>query len=233
MSCGGENAKGKKVRAMFDSIAGRYDLMNRVMTLGQDQRWRLFVVSKAGVAGGVLLDLATGTGDIAALAKEKNPDCSVIGGDFSLQMLAGAGRRFAGSGIDWLGCDACRLPFAENTFDAVTFGYLLRNVEDRAAVLREVLRVLKPGGRVICLDTTRPAKNLFYPGILFYMHFIVPLLGRILAGGGDAYAYLVDSTLSFYSADALADLFAEAGFLQIGYRKFMLGTVAVHWGEKP
>jgi demethylmenaquinone methyltransferase / 2-methoxy-6-polyprenyl-1,4-benzoquinol methylase len=226
--------KGPAVQKMFDAIAGRYDLMNRVMTLGQDQRWRRFVVAQAGdPADGWVLDLATGTGDIAALIQTSHPRAKVLGGDFSLNMLAEARRRFLGRDISWQACDAETLPFADGVLAAVCFGYLLRNVDDPLAVLQEVYRVLQRGGRVVCLDTTPPAKNLFSPLIQFHFRYGIPLLGRLIANDLAAYSYLTGSTMGFYNAEQLAALFSEAGFKAVGYRKFMLGTIAVHWGEKP
>lgn len=226
-------SKGPGVQKMFDAIAGRYDLMNRVMTLGQDQKWRRFVVAKAGdPQGGWMLDLATGTGDIAALSFTTHRNCRVVGGDFSLNMLKEARRRFAGLSICWQACDANRLPYADDVFASATFGYLLRNVDDAVAVLREVRRVLKPGGRVVSLDTTPPARNLLYPFIRLYFAYGIPLLGRMIADDEAAYSYLTGSTMDFYSAEALAQAFAEAGFKDVGYRKFMMGTIGVHWGTK-
>ena len=226
-------SKGPGVQKMFDGIAGRYDLMNRVMTLGQDQHWRKFVVRVAGDPGnGRTLDLATGTGDIAALMATTHAAARVVGGDFSLNMLKEAKRRFADKDIFWHACDANSLPFADGSFASVTFGYLLRNVDDAGLVLREVYRVLKPGGKVVCLDTTPPQKNLLYPLVRCYFRVGIPILGRLLADDEAAYAYLTGSTMDFYDAEALAGLFPSAGFISVGYKKFMLGTIGVHWGEK-
>ncbi|WP_163339118.1 bifunctional demethylmenaquinone methyltransferase/2-methoxy-6-polyprenyl-1,4-benzoquinol methylase UbiE [Desulfopila sp. IMCC35008] len=233
MEAGTPTGKGPGVRKMFDAIAGRYDLMNRVMTMGQDQKWRRFVVEKAGNPdNGWVLDLATGTGDIAALTYEVYPNANVIGGDFSHNMLREAGTRFQDRHIHWQVCDANHLPYPDNSFESVTFGYLLRNVDDSQAVLNEVYRVLKPGGRVVCLDTTPPRKNLLYPFIRFYFRFGIPLLGRMIADDEAAYAYLTGSTMDFHSADQLAELFEQAGLIDVGYRKFMMGTIGVHWGKK-
>lgn len=223
----------KGIRRMFDAIAGRYDLMNRVMTLGQDQRWRRFVVERAGDPGnGITLDLATGTGDIAALSKRTHAESTVVGGDFSINMLAEARKRFGGREISWQAMDANCLPYGDDVFESATFGYLLRNVEDVGGVLREVKRVLKDGGRVVCLDTTPPAGNLLYPFIQLYLRFFIPLLGRMIAKDEEAYSYLTGSTMDFHSAEDLARAFEEAGFAGVGYKKFMLGTIAVHWGVK-
>lgn len=225
-------SKGPGVQKMFDAIAGRYDMMNRVMTLGQDQRWRRFVVKKAGDPDGEMsLDLATGTGDIAALMVDIH-GAKVVGADFALNMLLEARNRFAAKPINWQACDANSLPFADSVFDSVTFGYLLRNVDDAGKVLREVFRVLRPGGRVVCLDTTPPAKNVMYPFLQFYLRFCIPAMGKFIADDETAYAYLIGSTMEFYTAEELAYLFKEAGFTQVGFKKFMFGTIAVHWGEK-
>jgi demethylmenaquinone methyltransferase / 2-methoxy-6-polyprenyl-1,4-benzoquinol methylase len=218
---------------MFDAIANRYDLMNRVMTLGQDQRWRKFVVRIAGDPGNdCTLDLATGTGDIAALMAATHAHARVFGGDFSLNMLKEAKKRFAGKKISWHACDANCLPFADRSFASVTFGYLLRNVDDAGKVLREVHRVLKPGGKVVCLDTTPPQKNLLYPLVRCYFRFGIPVMGKLLADDAAAYAYLTGSTMEFYNAEDLAGVFTGAGFSNVGFKKFMLGTIGVHWGEK-
>lgn len=218
---------------MFDSIAGQYDLMNRVMTLGQDQRWRKFVVAKAEDAGeGRVLDLATGTGDIAALYQASYPEATVIGGDFSQNMLTEARKRFADRDISWQACDANHLPFADDFFEAVTFGYLLRNVDHTPTVLAEVHRVLKKGGRIVSLDTTPPRKNILYPFIRAYLRWGIPLMGKMIASDAAAYAYLTGSTMDFYKAEDLAEAFRQAGFKKVGFKKFMMGTIAVHWGEK-
>lgn len=225
--------KGPQVQKMFDNIAGKYDLMNRVMTMGQDQKWRRFVVGKTQVKkGDRALDLATGTGDIALMLSEVCGDDRVVGGDFSLGMLKEAKKRFENKKISWQACDANNLPFEDKSFDAVTFGYLLRNVDDSLKVLKEVYRVLKPGGRVVCLDTTPPAKNIYYPFVKMYFSMGIPVLGKIIARDESAYAYLTGSTMDFHDADTLADIFKEAGFNQVDYKKFMLGTIGVHWGVK-
>jgi demethylmenaquinone methyltransferase/2-methoxy-6-polyprenyl-1,4-benzoquinol methylase len=207
--------------------------MNRVMTMGQDQKWRRFVVNMAGDPGdGLTLDLATGTGDIGALMTDTHPQAKVVGGDFSLNMLMEAKKRFSDKQISWQACDANMLPFADDIFQSVTFGYLLRNVDDALRVLKEVRRVLKPGGKVVCLDTTPPTKNLLYPFVRFYFRYGIPILGKLIADDEAAYAYLTGSTMDFHNAEELAALFSDAGFIRVGYKKFMLGTIGVHWGEK-
>ncbi len=233
MKRGESVSKGPGVRKMFDAIAGRYDLMNRVMTLGRDQHWRRFVVDRAGApADGKVLDLACGTGDIAALFCKTAPQAQVAAADFSLQMLAEARHRFHDLPVRWQACDANHLPFRDRVFHAVTFGYLLRNVDDALQVLQEVRRVLVDGGRVVCLDTTPPPRNLLYPFIRLYMRVVIPALGLLIARDKAAYSYLIGSTMAFHGAEELAELFRQAGFRNVGYRTFMFGTIGVHWGER-
>jgi demethylmenaquinone methyltransferase/2-methoxy-6-polyprenyl-1,4-benzoquinol methylase len=201
--------------------------------MGQDQKWRRFAVSRISMPEtGRVLDLATGTGDIAALLAAQYPKAYITGGDFSQNMLRFAQERFAGTEIDWQACDANTLPFADNLFDGVTFGYLLRNVDDVPRVLREIHRILKPGGTIVSLDTTPPAKNILYPFITAYLRYGIPILGRMIASDEAAYSYLTGSTMGFYKADALANAFTDAGFKEVQYKKFMCGTIAVHWGVK-
>jgi demethylmenaquinone methyltransferase/2-methoxy-6-polyprenyl-1,4-benzoquinol methylase len=223
------------VQDMFGRIAGRYNLMNRLMTGGQDLKWRRFVVQQARLkAGDRLLDLATGTGDIAFEALKAIPTLQVVGGDFSLPMML-VGRELPfGDKVGWTGADALNLPFPDASFNAVTSGYLARNVVDIPRMFAEQLRVLKPGGRIVVLDSSPPKDNLLKPFIEIHLRYIIPLLGRIVAGknGADAYQYLPSSTQAFKSPEELAALMKQAGIRNVQYKTFMFGTMAVHWGEK-
>ncbi len=222
------------VQNMFDRIASRYDVMNRVMTFGQDQRWRRFVIRQAQLpAGGSLLDLATGTGDIAFAARAAHADAAVIGADFSLGMMLVGKRRPGGAGVQWSAADALNLPFPSDSFNALTAGYLMRNVIDIPRAFAEQKRVLKPGGRVVILDTSPPPNNLLRPFIVFYLKVVIPFLGRLISGNADAYDYLPESTQKFKTPDELAALMRAAGFANVAYKTFMFGTMAVHWGDKP
>ncbi|NDJ74745.1 MAG: ubiquinone/menaquinone biosynthesis methyltransferase [Chloroflexi bacterium] len=227
------------VQQMFGRIARRYDLMNRLMTLGQDRAWRRFVVQQAQLTpGDWLLDIATGTGDIAFEAQRQVPDLRIVAADFALPMMrVGQGRelqqrRNGTSPVAWQAADTLHLPYASDTFQAVTSGYLFRNVTDIPGALREQIRVLQPDGRLVTLDTTPPPRNVLRPFIQVHLKLVIPLLGRIITGQADAYQYLPESTLGFKTADELADLMREAGLREVGYKRFMLGTMAVHWGIK-
>ncbi len=222
------------VQNMFDRIAARYDLMNRVMTFGQDQRWRRFVIRQTQLpTGGSLLDLATGTGDIAFAALHADPSARVIGADFSVGMMLVGQKRPNGSVVRWSGADALNLPFPSDSFDAVTAGYLMRNVIDIPRAFAEQMRVLKPGGRLVLLDTAPPPDNLLRPFILLYLKYGIPTLGRLISGNPDAYQYLPESTQKFKTPEELAALMRAAGFVDVAYKTFMFGTTAVHWGAKP
>jgi demethylmenaquinone methyltransferase/2-methoxy-6-polyprenyl-1,4-benzoquinol methylase len=221
------------VQSMFDRIAARYNLMNRLMTFGQDMRWRRFVIQQAKLKpGNKLLDLATGTGDIAFEALRQTPGVQAVGADFSLGMMIVGQHQPLGDQVGWSGADALNLPFPDNTFDAVTAGYLIRNVIDIPCAFAEQLRVLKPGGRVVILDTSPPPQNLLRPFILFHLRYVIPLLGRLVSGNADAYQYLPASTQAFKTPDELATLMRMAGFQNVGYKPFMFDTMVVHWGEK-
>lgn len=221
------------VQKMFGRIAGRYNLMNRLMTFGQDMRWRRFVVQQAQLGeAGKVLDLATGTGDIAFEALKTAPNTLVVGADFALPMMYVGQKLPLGAQVKWAGADALQLPFAANTFDAVTSGYLVRNVIDIPQCLNEQLRVLKPGGRIVILDSAPPPKNLLRPFILIHLKYVIPLLGRMISRHPSAYQYLPESTQAFKTPNELADLMRQAGIRNVQYKTFMFGTMAVHWGEK-
>ncbi len=224
---------GTDVRAMFDRIAGRYQRMNALMTFGQDGAWRRAVVREAALPrGGRLLDLAAGTGDIALEALRQDRTLRVTAADFSLEMMRVGRGRAGGARIHWCTADALTLPFADDSFDAVTSGYLLRNVSDRAAAFREQARVVRPGGRVVCLDTSPPPPSPLRPLVRLYLRHAIPLLGRLVAGERAAYAYLSASTEGFKTPAELAALMREAGLVEVRHRSFMAGTIAVHVGVR-
>jgi demethylmenaquinone methyltransferase/2-methoxy-6-polyprenyl-1,4-benzoquinol methylase len=226
-------ARADYVQAMFGRVAKRYNLMNRLMTMGQDMKWRRFVVQQANLPPhGKLLDLATGTGDIAFEALKAVPTAQVVGADFALPMMHVGQTLPMGKCVGWAGADALQLPFPDETFDAVTSGYLVRNVIDIPQTFKEQLRVLKPGGRIVVLDSSPPPQNVLRPFILIHLKYIIPLLGRLISSDASAYQYLPESTQAFKTPDELAAIMRKAGVRNVQYRAFMFGTMAVHWGEK-
>lgn len=227
--------KSDYVQDMFGRIANRYNLMNRLMTMGQDQKWRRFVVKMADIPQhSTVLDLATGTGDIAFEVKKSAPESVVVGADFALPMMHVGQYLKYGDKVHWCGADALYLPFPSERFDAVLSGYLVRNVIDIQQTLLEQYRVLKPGGKIVILDSSPPPNNLLKPFIMIHLKFVIPLLGRIISGknGADAYKYLPESTQAFKTPDELVEIMDKAGFSDIQYRRFMFGTIAVHWAVK-
>ncbi|HEY3344880.1 MAG TPA: ubiquinone/menaquinone biosynthesis methyltransferase [Anaerolineaceae bacterium] len=220
------------VQDVFSRIAPRYDLMNRLMTGGQDGRWRQQVIRLAQLApGDRLLDLGAGTGDLSREALRQQPACRPFAADFTLAMMH-IGARRAEQRITWSGVDALHLPFPDGAFDAVVSGFLLRNVADLQQALKEQYRVLKPGGRFVALDTTRPRSGVLTPFVRFHMHAVIPTLGWLISGQRDAYTYLPDSTEHFVRAEELAVRLAAVHFRQVAYRRLMFGTIAIHWGVK-
>jgi demethylmenaquinone methyltransferase/2-methoxy-6-polyprenyl-1,4-benzoquinol methylase len=203
------------------------------MTAGQDIRWRREVIQRARLPeSGCILDLGTGTGDLALEALRQSPRGLPVGADFTLEMMQ-VGKSRPGAGrISWIAADALALPFPTRTFDAVVSGFLLRNVTDLGRALAEQCRVLKPGGWLVSLDTTRPPRNLLTPAVKFHLHWVIPTLGRLVTGQAEAYTYLPDSTEGFLGAEQLAARLVTTGFREVGFRRLMLGTIAIHWGKK-
>jgi demethylmenaquinone methyltransferase/2-methoxy-6-polyprenyl-1,4-benzoquinol methylase len=225
---------GQRVQQMFTQIAPRYDLMNRIMTGGQDVRWRQEVVRRARLFPGArLLDLGAGTGDLTREALRQQPDCLPVAGDFTLAMMRRGRRPSDPARLTWTAADALALPFATASFDALVSGFLLRNVADLPAALREQRRVLRPGGRWVSLDTTIPATSILSPFIRIYLNLVIPTLGKLLTGQAAAYRYLPDSTQHFLEPETLAVRIAQAGFQQVGFQRLMFGTVAIHWAIAP
>jgi demethylmenaquinone methyltransferase/2-methoxy-6-polyprenyl-1,4-benzoquinol methylase len=219
-----------QVRAMFDRIAGPYDAMNTLMTAGLHHRWRERAVELAAVGpGSRVIDVATGTGDLAiALARAVAPGGEVLACDFSEQMLARARAKAPQLRFEW--ADALALPYANDRFDAATVGFGARNFSDLARGIEEMVRVVRPGGRVVILEITRPTREPLASFFRAWFDRIVPALGRV-AGDGAAYSYLPSSVKRFPGPRELAAVMDACGLRSISYVLTAGGIIAIHVGE--
>jgi len=223
---------------MFSSIAGSYDLLNRLFSLGIDVRWRKELASEIPPdSSAPILDLATGTGDVAlTLEAELSDPRLIVGGDFTLPMLlvaASKARRRKAKRIRFSVADALALPFMENTFSAVVIAFGLRNLSSREEGLLEMARVLKPGGTVLVLEFSSVSKPVIGPLFDFYFHRVIPFLGGIISGNRGAYRYLPDSVDAFPDPVQLSHEMIEAGLVNVKYRPLTFGIAYLHAGEKP
>jgi demethylmenaquinone methyltransferase / 2-methoxy-6-polyprenyl-1,4-benzoquinol methylase len=228
--------KGAFVREMFAAIAPRYDAANRVLTGGMDERWRRRAIAKlAPPHDGRVVDLCCGTGDVVFHLLRTDPTLDVTGIDFCAPMLDGARARAAKEArgnATFIEGDVMALPFADNAFDGATMGFSLRNVVDIDQVLREILRVLKPGARFVNLDVSKAPNPLFKRMFDLYFYNVVPLVGAMVGGSKQAYTYLPNSLTHHPNADQLRDRFARAGFADTGFERLMGGSIAIHYGTK-
>ena len=211
---------------MFDRIAPVYDPMNRAMTVGLDRRWRRLAAESVVHPGDRVLDACCGTGDLALAARRAGG--AVTGVEFSERMLARAAAK--STEVEWVLGDLLALPFADESFDAATIGFGIRNVADLDAGLRELARVLAPGGRLACLEITRP-RGVLRPFFRVWFEGLIPLAGKALPGG-PAYAYLPASVRRFPGPEDLAAAIAHAGFEQARWRLLAGGIVSLHVGTK-
>ncbi len=230
-----------RIEAMFGGIAARYDVMNRLMTAGLDRRWRRTAALQSQVSSGdSVLDACCGTGDLTFSLLDACPGCAVTGLDFTAAMVdrarekaAARERRGRPAPAAFVVGDLLDLPFDDDSFAAVTVGWGVRNVPDVARAFREMARVTRPGGRVVCLESTQAPAG---PGRRFHqvwMGMVVPLLGRVVTGDRAAYAYLPASVAAFPRAEGLAAIMAAAGLRNVRFRRLGFGAVALHVGEAP
>lgn len=231
-------APGKKeaVAAMFDDIAPRYDLLNRVLSLGIDQQWRAEAVKELEAdRPRRILDVATGTGDLAIKTLDLNPE-KVVGVDLSEEMLELGQRKLKELGLEdrimLQKGDAEKLPFSDSQFDAVTVGFGVRNFEDLDRGLREILRVLTPGGRLIVLEFSHPSAFPIKHLYRFYSHVVLPLVGRLVSQNKTAYRYLPESVDVFPSGEAFTERLRKAGFAGTSYRPLTFGIASLYSGAK-
>ncbi len=224
------------VERMFARIASGYDRVNRVMTFGLDQGWRRRVVAAvAPPVGGRSLDVGTGTGDFLPQLAAWSRDGMSVGVDFTLPMMVEGQHKLDVLGSHqaaFVGGDALRLPFPDNSFDAITTGFMMRNVTDIALAFRELHRVARPGAVVACLEVSRPRYLLVRVGHRLYFEGVVPWIGQLLGGDRRAYTYLPQSARAFPSPERLAELMGQAGWHHVTYRLHGLGAVAIHVGAK-
>lgn len=225
-----------RVHDMFSAIAGRYDLLNTVLSFGIDKLWRREAIRVAAEAHPhTILDVATGTADLAIALQKRFPRASVTGLDFAEKMLEVGRLKVAKQGltVPLLQGDGMNLPFPDDSFDLLTIAYGIRNFSDRQKGLEEFCRVLKPGGQLLVLEFPPPPTNLF--GRLFRLYFlgISPYIAGAISGHRDAYIYLGESVLNFPDPDTLAGMMLAAGFESVRYKLQTFGVSALHLGVKP
>jgi demethylmenaquinone methyltransferase / 2-methoxy-6-polyprenyl-1,4-benzoquinol methylase len=224
------------VAAMFDAIAGRYDLVNDVLSAGQDRRWRRAMAAAVGAGPGELvLDLAAGTGTSSRVIAGAGAQC--VACDFSLGMLRagklGAARDGAAARVSFVAGDGLALPFAGGSFDAVTVSFGLRNMADTAAALAEMLRVTRPGGRLVVCEFSHLPGRFLDAAYSRYLAAVLPLVARWLSGSGEAYTYLAESIADWPAQAELARWIAAAGWQEVRWRNLTMGVVALHKARRP
>jgi demethylmenaquinone methyltransferase / 2-methoxy-6-polyprenyl-1,4-benzoquinol methylase len=232
-----EGGKATFVREMFARIAPRYDLANRVLTIGFDELWRRRAVALLHAPrGGRVIDLCCGTGDLVFGLLRADRTLDVTGVDFCEPMLTRARERARSAPCGkatFVQADVMALPFDEATFDGATMSFSMRNVVDVECVLREILRVLRSGSRFVNLDVSKAPNRVWKRAFDLYFYGVVPVVGGLVGGSRQAYAYLPSSLTHHPGAAELQDRFTRAGFARAGYRGLMGGAIAIHYGEKP
>ena len=226
----------RQVRRIFSEIAPRYDLLNHVLSLNIDRRWRTRAVDRLGwerAPEGVFLDACAGTFDLALeLARRPGFRGTVVASDFAFPMLAAGKGKLAGANVAPLCGDSLRLPFADGAFQGATVGFGVRNLAHLDRGLGELHRVLAPGARLVVLEFTLPPNPLVRAGYLLYFNRVLPVVGRVVSGHPWAYTYLPESVKEFPGPDGLRARFRGAGFRETGYQLLSLGIAALHWGTK-
>lgn len=218
--------RAEKVHDLFATIARRYDLLNDIMSVGLHRRWKRRLVELAGEPRDVL-DLCCGTGDIALRFRAR-----VVGVDFTEEMLRVAAAR-GNSEVSWIRADALRLPFVDESFDAVSVGYGLRNLSDIEQGLREVLRVLRPGGKFVSLDFGKPESATFRALYFGYLRIVLPILGRMFCGDPDTHGYILTSLRNYPAQRGIKEMMTSQGYRDCGFEEFWLGSMAINYGSKP
>lgn len=234
----GDERKGKQVERMFDGIAHSYDALNHTLSFGIDRRWRKAAIdSLRHFAPRDILDVATGTGDFAILAARELKPCRVLGVDLSEGMMSVGRKKVDEAGLSEVIMfrkeDCLHLSIQDNAFDALTVAYGIRNFEDLDAGLREMCRVLQPGGRLVIIELTAPVrfpmKQLFY----FYSHVFMPLVGKLISRDNRAYTYLPATMEAFPQGEEMCGILQRAGFVDVAFRRFTFGLSTLYTAEKP
>ncbi|KHF26327.1 bifunctional demethylmenaquinone methyltransferase/2-methoxy-6-polyprenyl-1,4-benzoquinol methylase UbiE [Solemya velum gill symbiont] len=230
--------KAGRVREVFDSVASNYDIMNDLMSLGVHRLWKHVAIDLSAVRNGQhVLDLASGTGDLASrFAGLVGPEGRVVMSDINLAMLEEGRKRMVDSGhvgnVEYLQINAEEIPFPDNSFDCVTIGFGLRNVTDKDKALREMFRVIKPGGRVLVLEFSKPVNKPLEKIYDFYSFKALPLMGKLVAKDADSYRYLAESIRMHPDQETLKQMIEDAGFERCDYHNLTGGVVAIHRGFK-
>ncbi|WP_067725452.1 demethylmenaquinone methyltransferase [Oceanobacillus damuensis] len=232
-----EQSKEERVHHVFEKIYPNYDSMNSIISFQRHKAWRKDVMKRMNVSKGArALDVCCGTGDWSiSLSEAVGEDGNVTGLDFSKNMLSVAEKKkeeLKLNQLELIHGNAMELPFGDNTFDYVTIGFGLRNVPDYMTVLKEMYRVVKPGGKVVCLETSQPTLIGFRQGYYFYFQFIMPLLGRLFAKSYKEYSWLQESAKDFPDKKKLKQMFLEAGFSHVDVKSYTGGVAAMHMGFK-
>lgn len=233
-----KTSKSERVHSVFEKIYNRYDVMNSIISFQRHKAWRKDVMKRMNVQNGArALDVCCGTGDwTISLANAAGKDGEVIGLDFSQNMLSVGEEKIKElnlSNVSFIHGDAMALPFKDNTFDYVTIGFGLRNVPDYMQVLREMTRVVKPGGKVVCLETSQPTIPVFRQLYYLYFKYIMPLFGKLFAKSYEEYAWLHESAKDFPDRMTLKNMFQEAGLTSVQVKSYTGGVAAMHMGTKP
>jgi len=230
--------KARLVGGVFDSVASSYDVMNDLMSFGIHRLWKRYTLEQSGVRPGQrVLDIAGGTGDLAAkFARRVGTNGYVLLADINAAMLRHGRERLVDAGVvgnvDYAQSDAEALPFADDSFDCITIAFGLRNVTEKARALESMLRVLKPGGRLLVLEFSKPVLPLLARAYDAYSFAALPMMGKLVAGDAESYRYLAESIRVHPDQEALAGMMREAGFEQVTYHNLSGGIVALHKGFK-